>query len=101
MYSKLNTMDKIELNKYAIDNWTKTAKEVLEGRTIVEVRYLTDEEMEVMGWYKRPICFQLDNGTLCIPQMDDEGNDGGSLFYQNFIEREGVKFENQDVLPVI
>jgi len=92
---------KNEWSDYLTDNLTKTAKQVLEGRTIVEVRYLTDEEMEVMGWYKRPICFQLDNGTLCIPQKDDEGNDGGSLFYQHFIEKEGVKFEQQDVLPVI
>ena len=88
-------------NQEILTEWTNKSKEVLQGRTITEVRYLNDEEMEMMGWYKRPICFQLDNGTLCIPQMDDEGNDGGSLFYQNFIEREGVKFENQDVLPVI
>ena len=37
--------------------------------------------MELMGWYKRPIVFQLDNGTLCFLSADDEGNDGGALFY--------------------
>jgi len=36
----------------------------------------------------------LDNGTLCIPSMDDEGNDGGSLFYQE-------KGKELDCLPVI
>ena len=61
--------------------WNKTAKEVLEGRTIKSVRYLNDEEMEMMGWYKRPICFFLDNGESCILSCDDEGNDGGVLFY--------------------
>lgn len=61
--------------------WTKRAKEVLQGKTIVEVRYLNDEEMEMMGWYKRPICFFLNDGTSCILSMDDEGNDGGVLFY--------------------
>ena len=65
------------------DIWTKRAKEVLQGKTIVEVRYLNDEEMEMMGWYKRPICFFLNDGTSCILSMDDEGNDGGVLFYGN------------------
>ncbi len=62
-------------------HWTTKAKEVLEGRTITEVRYLTDEEMKMMGWYKRPITFLLDNGEYCIVSQDDEGNDGGVLFY--------------------
>jgi hypothetical protein len=61
--------------------WTKKAKEVLEGKSIVEVRYLNDSEMEMMGWFKRPICFFLNDGTSCILSMDDEGNDGGVLFY--------------------
>ena len=61
--------------------WNETAKEVLEGRTRKSVRYLNDEEMEMMGWYKRPICFFLDNGESCILSCDDEGNDGGVLFY--------------------
>lgn len=61
--------------------WTNTAKKVLEGRKIINVRYLDDEEMKLMGWYKRPIVFQLDNETLCFLSADDEGNDGGALFY--------------------
>ena len=61
--------------------WTKVAKKVLEGKTIVEVRYLNDEEMKMMGWYKRPICFFLNDGTNCTLSCDDEGNDGGVLFY--------------------
>lgn len=64
-----------------LTKWNKIAKETLEGRTIVEVRYLNDEEMEDMGWYSRPICFFLDNGVSCILSADDEGNDGGVLFY--------------------
>jgi hypothetical protein len=67
--------------KERLETWTKKSKEVLEGRTIVEVRYLNDEEMEMMGWYNRPICFFLDNGVSCILSSDDEGNDGGVLFY--------------------
>lgn len=79
-----------ELNTY----WVNKSEKVLKGRVIKSVRYLTDDEMVDMGWYKRPICIELDNGTLCIPSMDDEGNDGGSLFYQE-------KGKELDVLPVI
>jgi hypothetical protein len=81
---------KQEIETYWVDKMTN----VLKGRTIVNVRYLDDDEMKVMGWYKRPICFQLDNETICIPSRDDEGNDGGSLFYQE----DG---KDLDVLPVI
>lgn len=62
-------------------HWTNEAKKVLEGRTITSVRYLNDKEMKMMGWYKRPVVFFLDNGTSCILSCDDEGNDGGVLFY--------------------
>jgi hypothetical protein len=64
-----------------INKWNKISQDVLKGRTIVDVRYLNDEEMEMMGWYKRPVCFFLDNGVSCILSSDDEGNDGGVLFY--------------------
>ena len=67
--------------KEMIDKWNKVSQDVLKGRTIVDVRYLTDEEMEDMGWYSRPVCFILDNGVPCVLSSDDEGNDGGVLFY--------------------
>jgi hypothetical protein len=67
--------------KEMIEKWDKVSQDVLKGRTIVEVRYLNDEEMEMMGFYKRPVCFFLDNGVSCILSSDDEGNDGGVLFY--------------------
>jgi hypothetical protein len=61
--------------------WTKTAQEALKGKTITEVRYLNDDEMEMLGWSKCPIVFFLNDGTHCILSADDEGNNGGSLFY--------------------
>ena len=64
-----------------LKQWTDKSKKVLQGKTITEVRYLNDEEMEMMGWYKRPVCFFLNDGTSCILSCDDEGNDGGVLFY--------------------
>ena len=67
--------------KEMIEKWNKVSQDVLKGRTIVEVRYLNDEEMEMMGWYSRPICFFLNDGTTCFLSQDEEGNDGGCLFY--------------------
>ena len=64
-----------------LTKWNKVAKETLEGKTIVEVRYMNDQEMEMMGWYSRPICFFFSDGTCCMLSSDDEGNDGGVLFY--------------------
>jgi hypothetical protein len=74
--------------------WENHAKSVLLGRKIVEVRYLLDEEMEMLGWYKRPIAFVLDDKTLCFLSCDDEGNDGGVIMYQ----KEG---DDEGVIPVI
>lgn len=61
--------------------WNKKAEEVLKGRKIVEVRYLTDEEMDMMGWYKRPVAMFFDDGNHCVVSADDEANDGGALLY--------------------
>lgn len=74
-----NTIQKEDVQTH----WTKVAKKVLEGKTIVEVRYLNDDEMEQLGFYKRPICFILSDETICTLSCDDEGNDGGVLFYGN------------------
>jgi hypothetical protein len=54
-------------------------KESLVGKKIVTMRYMTDEEMKKFSWFKRPIVILLDDGTVIIPFMDDEGNDGGAM----------------------
>ena len=41
------------------------------------------EEAKGMDWFKRPVVIHLDNDTMLIPSMDDEGNDGGALFGHN------------------
>lgn len=61
--------------------WTKVAKKTLLNKKIVDVFYMTEEDAEKMGWYSCPVVFVLDDGTQIIPSADDEGNDGGSLFY--------------------
>ena len=62
----------------------------LVGRTIVNVRWMTDEERDVAGWDSTPITLQLDDGTLLWPSMDDEGNDAGALFVQAGTKTQGI-----------
>ena len=73
--------------------WNKQAKKVLLGRKIVQVKYIDTEEAKSYMWYKRPVSFTLDNGTRLIIQQDDEGNDGGALWYGNK--------DGEDLLPVL
>lgn len=61
-------------------NWTDKASALFLNRKIVEVRYMSNEEAEEMGWYSRPVALLLDNGCWIFPSADDEGNDGGALF---------------------
>jgi len=42
---------------------TQKAQSVLQNRNIVEVRYLTEQEQNILGWYGKPILLKLDNGT--------------------------------------
>lgn len=71
-------------------SWNKTAKDLLEGRTIKSVRYLTEREAETnLGWTNSTVLITLDNGVQIVPSADDEGNNGGALFVDG------------DVLPVI
>ncbi len=55
----------------------------LTGRKIKSVRYLTEEEQEGLGWYRRSLVIELDDGTLLFSSKDDEGNDAGALFGQS------------------
>ena len=73
---------------------TEKANSVLLNRRIVNVRYLTDEEMEAFGWRYKCVVLTLDDNTLVFPARDDEGNDAGSL---HFMPEQG----GGDVIPVI
>lgn len=64
-------------------HWTKEAEEQLLGRKIVQVRYMSQEEADDLGWGSRPVVIQLDDGNLVFASCDDEGNDGGALFTNN------------------
>tara|TARA_R110002049_G_scaffold31932_4_gene107185 strand:+ start:592 stop:849 length:258 start_codon:yes stop_codon:yes gene_type:complete len=73
--------------------WNKKAEQVLLGKRIVEVSYVSSKEAKSIMWYNRPISFTLDDGTRLMVQRDDEGNDGGALWY-------AIK-DGENVLPVL
>jgi hypothetical protein len=54
----------------------------LTGKTIASVRYMSEQECNRLGWHKRPILIRFTDGSYIIPQMDDEGNDGGAMYYE-------------------
>tara|TARA_R110002074_G_scaffold64529_2_gene154061 strand:- start:1241 stop:1489 length:249 start_codon:yes stop_codon:yes gene_type:complete len=82
----------MEDQKSIVKRWEKDVRKLLLNRTIVKVRYLTDEEVEDLGWYAKAIVLHLDDGTLIYPSRDDEGNDAGALFTTN---------EDLPTIPVI
>lgn len=73
-------IDEIAVINNPQEHWTKVAQSTLVGRKIVGVRYLSDREVERLGWTSRSVIFELDNGCLVWPTMDDEGNDAGAIF---------------------
>jgi len=83
------------LEEQAVKHWQKKSEKWLVGKKIVKCRYMSDEEMKESHWNNRPICLLLDDGTWVIPQRDDEGNDGGSLYVVNAVK------DDAEVLPVI
>lgn len=71
----------IQMSKLQFEaKWLKDSRELLEGRKITLVRFMTEEEAEALGWDSRPIVLQLDDGNVVFPARDPEGNDGGVLY---------------------
>jgi hypothetical protein len=66
-----------------MDVHLKKFNEYLKGKTIKNVSWLGEKDMETLMWYKRPVVIEFTDGTILIPQSDDEGNDGGSMYYQD------------------
>ena len=88
-------------NKFSVKNnsdsdantklkWLKEMEQHLLGRTIVGIRYLTNQETQDMGWENSALVLVLNDGSLIFPSTDDEGNNAGALFGQT---RKGDSFE--------
>ena len=73
---RLDEMIDTEIDNY----WVGVAKNLLLNKKIVDVRYMTIEESNDMGWYERTVAFQTEDGLWFFPSRDDEGNGGGALF---------------------
>ena len=71
--------------------WRNKMLDKLRGRKITNVRIMTDEEMEEMGWYRRSVVIHLDDNNMLFFSADDEGNDAGACF---------TTYEDLPVLPV-
>jgi len=60
----------------------------LVGATITNVRPLTPAELEIYGWDDSygsvPFVIFLDNGKALVPSSDEEGNDAGFIFVEDF-----------------
>lgn len=80
------------MNDKLTARWNKIAADMLVGRKIVKVSYMDAKETEALGWYKRAVVIELDNGNLIFPSADDEGNGPGALFTNN---------EQNPILPVL
>lgn len=63
-----------------INHWNTECQKHLVGKTIKNVRYMNDKELQEHYWVKRPLIIFFTDGTYMYSSMDDEGNDGGSLF---------------------
>lgn len=69
----------------------------VQGKKIVEVRSMTSEELERVGWTKEygvlvrypPPVLVLEDGTRLFPSRDPEGNGPGAIF--------GINAEDFDV----
>ena len=75
------------------NEWTTEAEKILLNKRIIKVEYMSLKEADNYMWNNRPITFILEDGNRIIAQMDDEGNDGGVLWY-------GTE-DDEGVLPVL
>ena len=60
-------------------NWTEKVKTKLLGRKIIEIRFMTPEEIKFLDWANAAVVIKLDDGLLLYPSCDDELNNAGSL----------------------
>jgi len=61
-------------------HWGNLAHKFLVGKRITHVRYMTDDELDHMGWDTANLVIFFDDNSHIFASMDDEGNDSGVLF---------------------
>jgi hypothetical protein len=79
-YNTMGDLHRQKMEKETIKKWEKDIRPVLKGKTIANVRYMTEKEMEGLGWYSKALVIIFTDGTYMFPSADDEGNNAGALF---------------------
>ena len=59
------------------------AENLLLGKKVLAVRFLSEAEAKMMGWESRPLCIYFSDGLTLIPATDEGGSDGGCLYTNN------------------
>lgn len=59
--------------------WLAKARKFFQGKTIVNVDVLTNEELEDMEWNKSPIVFEFDDGSWAYASSNNSDEMPGSL----------------------
>ena len=57
----------------------REVNDLLKGKRVVSVRYMTKEECKDFYWDKAGIVIIFEDGSYIIPQSDNEGNNAGAL----------------------
>jgi len=65
--------------KVTVDEFWNKRAQVLVGKKIKAVRYMTDAEATESMWYNKPLIIVFEDDSYIFPMADDEGNDGGAL----------------------
>lgn len=52
----------------------------LTGKIIKDLRPMTDEEKNDMGWSRGTTVIELSDGRRLFASRDDEGNDAGAMY---------------------
>jgi hypothetical protein len=63
-----------------VKKWEADIEPKLIGRRIVSCRYMTEKQMEGLGWNSKSLVITLEGGVKIFASADDEGNDAGALF---------------------
>lgn len=61
--------------------WIERAKARLLGRRIIGIRWMGEGELENLAWPQGSMVLELDDGSLLLPQADDEGNGPGAVLH--------------------
>lgn len=90
--------DKIKKTHIFAEGNTSDDPTMVKGQKIVDVRRMTEEEMEREGWKGRmgkPTVLELESGDILFPSQDPEGNGPGAIFGYRPKERLGYRLSTE------